>query len=155
MKKQVVYLLAALAVSATIISCKKENFDEMSSSTSVKLKARAIVETFPQTETFYNSCCGEEVTINYNVVVASTAANGWNVSLSQLNGVGATTGNIYRGGNAQGVHGNTSATNFTYHFSTLITSQGCSFRLFEVYHLTFDGNGNLILERDQYSLECI
>src|SRR4051812_2900507 len=117
MKKLIFHALFLLVISATINSCTKDDANQFNPTTGAAthgITKKATVIRYPQEETFFNDCCGEEVTINYTVVLTSNA-NGYQASLNQLSGVGLTSGNIYHGANTQGLsdHDN----NQSYHYS--------------------------------------
>jgi hypothetical protein len=128
MKKVIINIGFALAISAVLISCSKQESNEASTPAATTTqtnttKAPASVVRFSQEEVFFNECCGEVVTLNYTVTVISNG-NGWRASLNQLSGIGSTSGNEYHGANTQGLI--SVSNNETYTFSTLLVSQDAS-----------------------------
>src|ERR1044071_2252335 len=136
MKNLTVYILLLVAFSGTIISCSKENSDELAGSTNGGKAAAETFYRFAQEETFFNPCCGEEMTLNYTVVVVDMGIKGFQASLNQLSGVGLTSGNAYYGANTQGESDHFN--NATFHFSTVLTSKGCTYVAKQLFHITVD-----------------
>jgi hypothetical protein len=140
----------ALFLPVMISSCSKGTFippDEMSTHS----LAKATVINYTQTETFFNDCCGEDMTLTYTVHLVENG-NGFQVSLNQLTGYGHTSGNAYHGANHQGLsfHEN----NQTFVFTTTLTSNGCVFSIRIVFHVTYDADGNIMVVKESITEEC-
>jgi hypothetical protein len=158
MKKLSIYIALVFTVSVMLTSCSKEDSNEVTNGSAASVttdegmtsKAPATITCFPQEETFYNECCGEEVTLNYTVCVIENA-NGYRAVLTQLSGTGSS-GSTYVGANTQGAMGGPN--NLTYTFSTtLVSSAGCVFRMSQQYHVTVV-DGSPVVEFDHFSFDC-
>jgi hypothetical protein len=139
--------LALLVASGT--SCSKTAFDPPQPQPD--WSAKSTVTKVDQEETFYSDCCGEDVTLSYTVNVVESG-NGFHFSTSGITGYGHTTGNVYHGVMYQG--GTFQPNNYTMVFTTILRSTGCGLTAKTVLHATFDSEGNVVVSKDAFSVEC-
>jgi hypothetical protein len=115
---------------------------------------------YPFDFTLWNSCCNEYVHITGIEHIQYSYVDGkyhYHFNTSQLSGTG-TSGDTWHGTINENVNENFDGNGATeYNVEeryNLHSSSGCSFTLIYKYHITWDANGNLVVDHFEYSYEC-
>lgn len=111
----------------------------------------------PFSTTLINTCCNDTVTISGNEhIVNNDDFTKIHINLSGLSGTG-TSGNTYHGGLVlEEISRDTNGSdgfNAVEHF-VMTAPGGCKFKLTMHIHMTVDANGNLRVDRNDFTIDC-
>jgi hypothetical protein len=160
-------LIAAVAAFAFVLASCDHSSDPGAANNTVNTASMPMSNSHQPTQfdypldfTLWNSCCNEYVHITGIEHFQYSYADGkYHVHLntSQLSGTG-TSGDTWHGMISENANENFDANGSTeYNIEeryNLHSSSGCSFTLIYRFHLTMDANGNLVVDRFDYSIEC-
>ena len=107
---------------------------------------------------FYNDCCEELVSIagTGHLVLRNGNFNTSHIDIKGATGVGEN-GRVYtqKGSLTQNINLDEDFTEGTFNISMkMVSDDGCSFTIHEVYHLQMNANGDVTVERDKYTITC-
>ena len=151
-------MLSIALISFTFMSCDKSEVPtEPQTSSNALLKATQFKD-FPLTVTFFNECCNEFVKLSGTAHFV-LRDNGRHFNVTDITGVGGSTGETYTGHNTavhneSGNFGNGASNGSTVLHVHMTNENGCSFSLRIHIHFTVNANGEVTVQILSIGTKC-